>query len=302
VPRRLVQYVREPISLDQPIGEEGGSQLGEFSEDTDAVVGVDAVSFTLLQDQLQSVLATLSGRETGVVRLRFGLTEGQPRTLAEVGQIYGVTRERIRQIESTTMSKLRRTGAAMASATTSNRRVSAETPGQEQPPRCRRRRLGLCRHGKNRPSQRPLRPAARGRPGQRPRARNDREWARLNVCPSSCTAVQNFMRRTAAAFGSSGGGASMNDPLNTAVPWRWFGPMSSNMMPPRFCGVMSWLGTGSCCPANSVHTDHCATFAKRDQCTCIASCISMSDHSASAPVSGMTLGPVVTVAAKPARW
>ena len=72
-----------------------------------AVVAVDAVSFTLLQDQLQSVLQTLSEREAGVVRLRFGLTDGQPRTLDEIGQVYGVTRERIRQIESKTMSKLR---------------------------------------------------------------------------------------------------------------------------------------------------------------------------------------------------
>ncbi|WP_175455029.1 RNA polymerase sigma factor [Actinopolyspora saharensis] len=103
----IQQYAREPISLDQTIGDEGDSQLGDFIEDSEAVVAVDAVSFTLLQDQLQSVLQTLSEREAGVVRLRFGLTDGQPRTLDEIGQVYGVTRERIRQIESKTMSKLR---------------------------------------------------------------------------------------------------------------------------------------------------------------------------------------------------
>ncbi len=103
----IQQYAREPISLDQTIGDEGDSQLGDFIEDSEAVVAVDAVSFTLLQDQLGSVLQTLSEREAGVVKLRFGLTDGQPRTLDEIGQVYGVTRERIRQIESKTMSKLR---------------------------------------------------------------------------------------------------------------------------------------------------------------------------------------------------
>ena len=103
----IQQYAREPISLDQTIGDEGDSQLGDFIEDSEAVVAVDAVSFTLLQDQLGSVLETLSEREAGVVRLRFGLTDGMPRTLDEIGQVYGVTRERIRQIESKTMSKLR---------------------------------------------------------------------------------------------------------------------------------------------------------------------------------------------------
>ncbi|AWH92015.1 RNA polymerase subunit sigma [Dietzia lutea] len=103
----IQQYAREPISLDQTIGDEGDSQLGDFIEDSEAVVAVDAVSFTLLQDQLRSVLDTLSEREAGVVRLRFGLTDGLPRTLDEIGQVYGVTRERIRQIESKTMSKLR---------------------------------------------------------------------------------------------------------------------------------------------------------------------------------------------------
>lgn len=103
----IQQYAREPISLDQTIGDEGDSQLGDFIEDSEAVIAVDAVSFTLLQDQLRDVLHTLSEREAGVVKLRFGLTDGMPRTLDEIGQVYGVTRERIRQIESKTMSKLR---------------------------------------------------------------------------------------------------------------------------------------------------------------------------------------------------
>jgi RNA polymerase primary sigma factor len=103
----IQQYAREPISLDQTIGDEGDSQLGDFIEDSEAVVAVDAVSFSMMQDQLTGVLQTLSEREAGVVRLRFGLADGQPRTLDEIGQVYGVTRERIRQIESKTMSKLR---------------------------------------------------------------------------------------------------------------------------------------------------------------------------------------------------
>ena len=103
----IQQYSREPVSLDQTIGDEGDSQLGDFIEDSEAVVAADAVSHTLLQEQLIQVLDTLSDREAGVVRLRFGLSDGQPRTLDEIGQVYGVTRERIRQIESKTMSKLR---------------------------------------------------------------------------------------------------------------------------------------------------------------------------------------------------
>ena len=103
----IQQYARDPISLDQTIGDEGDSPLGDFIEDSQAMVAIDAVSFTLLQDHLQSVLATLSEREAGIVRLRFGLIDGQPRTLDEIGQVYGVTRERIRQIEYATMSKLR---------------------------------------------------------------------------------------------------------------------------------------------------------------------------------------------------
>ena len=103
----LQSYAREPLSLDQTIGDEGDSQLGDFIEDSQAVVAVDAVSFALLQDELQAVLGTLSEREAGIVRLRVGLTDGQPRTLEEIAGVYGVTRERIRQIETKTMSKLR---------------------------------------------------------------------------------------------------------------------------------------------------------------------------------------------------
>ncbi len=108
------QYVREPISLDQTIGDEGNSQLGDFIEDSQAVVAVDAVAFTLLQDHLQSVLATLSEREASIVQLRFGLTDGPPRTLDEIGQLHGVTRERIRQIETKTMAKLRHPSRSQA--------------------------------------------------------------------------------------------------------------------------------------------------------------------------------------------
>ena len=103
----IQHYARDPISLDQTIGDEGDSQLGDFIEDSQAVVAIDAVSFTLLQDQLRSVLATLSEREASIIRLRFGITDGQPRTLDEISRVHGVTRERIRQIETKTMSKLR---------------------------------------------------------------------------------------------------------------------------------------------------------------------------------------------------
>ncbi len=109
-PEKVVEvqkYGREPISLHTPLGEEGDSEFGDLIEDSEAVVPADAVSFTLLQEQLHSVLDTLSEREAGVVRMRFGLTDGQPKTLDEIGKVYGVTRERIRQIESKTMSKLR---------------------------------------------------------------------------------------------------------------------------------------------------------------------------------------------------
>jgi RNA polymerase primary sigma factor len=103
----IQHYTREPISLDQTIGDDGDSPLGDFIEDTQAIVAADAVTFTLLQDHLQSMLATLSEREASIVRLRFGLTDGQPRTLDEIGHLHGVTRERIRQIETKTMAKLR---------------------------------------------------------------------------------------------------------------------------------------------------------------------------------------------------
>jgi len=103
----IQHYAREPLSLDQTIGDEGDSQLGDFIEDSQAVDAVDALAFTLLQDQLQSVLATLSEREAGIIRLRFGLTDGQPRTGDQISRVYGVTRERIRQIENKAMAKLR---------------------------------------------------------------------------------------------------------------------------------------------------------------------------------------------------
>jgi RNA polymerase primary sigma factor len=109
-PERLVEvqkYGREPISLHIPLGEDGDSEFGDLIEDTEAIQPGEAVSFILLQEQLQSVLGTLSEREAGVVSMRFGLTDGQPKTLDEIGKVYGVTRERIRQIESNTMSKLR---------------------------------------------------------------------------------------------------------------------------------------------------------------------------------------------------
>ncbi|MBF6172357.1 RNA polymerase sigma factor [Nocardia blacklockiae] len=109
-PARVLEVrriAREPISLDQTLGDEGTSQFGDFIEDSEAVVAVEQVAFTLLQEQLGSILDTLSEREAGVVRLRYGLGDGQPRTLDDIGKVYGVTRERIRQIESKTMSKLR---------------------------------------------------------------------------------------------------------------------------------------------------------------------------------------------------
>jgi RNA polymerase primary sigma factor len=109
-PEKVVEvqkYGREPISLHTPLGEDGDSEFGDLIEDSEAVVPADAVSFTLLQEQLHSVLDTLSEREAGVVSMRFGLADGQPKTLDEIGKVYGVTRERIRQIESKTMSKLR---------------------------------------------------------------------------------------------------------------------------------------------------------------------------------------------------
>jgi RNA polymerase primary sigma factor len=111
-PEKVIEvqkYGREPISLHTPLGEDGDSEFGDLIEDSEAIQPGEAVSFTLLQEQLHSVLGTLSEREAGVVSMRFGLTDGQPKTLDEIGKVYGVTRERIRQIESKTMSKLRHT-------------------------------------------------------------------------------------------------------------------------------------------------------------------------------------------------
>ena len=105
--REILKVSQEPVSLETPIGEEEDSHLGDFIEDVEAVVPVDAASFTLLQEQLEGVLDTLNEREKKVIQLRFGLTDGHPRTLEEVGREFGVTRERIRQIESKTLSKLR---------------------------------------------------------------------------------------------------------------------------------------------------------------------------------------------------
>jgi RNA polymerase primary sigma factor len=116
-PEKVVEvqgYGREPISLHMPLGEEGDSEFGDLIEDTEAIQPGEAVSFTLLQEQLGSVLGTLSEREAGVVSMRFGLTDGQPKTLDEIGKVYGVTRERIRQIESKTMLKLRHPSRSQA--------------------------------------------------------------------------------------------------------------------------------------------------------------------------------------------
>ena len=103
----IQRYGREPVSLDEPLGEEGDTRLGDLIEDSGAASAFASVDLTLLQAELRSVLATLSDREAGVIRLRFGLTDGRPRTLDEIGRTYGVTRERIRQIETKTMTKLR---------------------------------------------------------------------------------------------------------------------------------------------------------------------------------------------------
>jgi RNA polymerase primary sigma factor len=105
--REILKLSQEPVSLETPIGVEEDSNLGDFIEDSDAIVPIDAASFILLQEQLDSILHTLSDREKKVIQLRFGLTDGHPRTLEEVGKEFGVTRERIRQIESKTLSKLR---------------------------------------------------------------------------------------------------------------------------------------------------------------------------------------------------
>jgi len=103
----IQRYGREPVSLDEPLGEEGDTRLGDLIEDSGAASAFASVDLTLLQAELRSVLATLSDREAGVIRLRFGLLDGRPHTLDEIGRTYGVTRERIRQIETKTMTKLR---------------------------------------------------------------------------------------------------------------------------------------------------------------------------------------------------
>jgi RNA polymerase primary sigma factor len=105
--QEVQKYGREPISLHTPLGEDGDSEFGDLIEDTDAIAPSDAVAFSLLQDQFRQVLETLSPREAGVIKMRYGLEDGQPKTLDDIGRVYGVTRERIRQIESKTMSKLR---------------------------------------------------------------------------------------------------------------------------------------------------------------------------------------------------
>ena len=102
------------VSLDEPLGDEGDTRLGDLVEDTAATVGFDALNATFMQAELRNVLATLSDREAGVIRLRYGLTDGRPRTLDEISRVYGVTRERIRQIEVKTMTKLRHPARAQA--------------------------------------------------------------------------------------------------------------------------------------------------------------------------------------------
>ena len=112
-PEKVIEvqkYGREPISLHTPLGEDGDSEFGDLIEDSEAIQSGEAVSFTLLQEQLHAVLDSLSEQEAGVISMRFGLTDGQPKTLDEIGKVYGVTRERIQQIESKTMSELRRPG------------------------------------------------------------------------------------------------------------------------------------------------------------------------------------------------
>ena len=105
--QEVQKYGREPISLHTPLGEDGDSEFGDLIEDTDAIAPSEAVAFSLLQEQFKQVLETLSPREAGVIKMRYGLEDGQPKTLDDIGRVYGVTRERIRQIESKTMSKLR---------------------------------------------------------------------------------------------------------------------------------------------------------------------------------------------------
>src|SRR5690606_11918813 len=108
------KYGREPISLHTPLGEDGDSEFGDLIEDTEAVVPADAVGFTMLQRQLSRLLGSLAPREAGVIKSRFGLGDGQPKTLDQIGEEFGVTRERIRQIESKTMAKLRHPSRSQA--------------------------------------------------------------------------------------------------------------------------------------------------------------------------------------------
>ena len=107
-------YIKEPVSLHMPLGEEGGTELGDVIEDSESVSPFDAVSFRLLKDTIQAVLSHMTPREAGIITLRYGLLDGQAKTLEEIGQVYGVTRERIRQIESKTMSKLRHPSRSQA--------------------------------------------------------------------------------------------------------------------------------------------------------------------------------------------
>ena len=188
-PEKVVEvqkYGREPISLHTPLGEDGDSEFGDLIEDSEAVVPADAVSFTLLQEQLHSVLDTLSEREAGVVSMRFGLTDGQPKTLDEIGKVYGVTRERIRQIESKTMSKLRHPsrspGPARLPGLTRRWCRDAAYQGNDERPREHLgafRRLGMPRRGlgaevaaRLAPVLEPVQGAAQTRPTEARRSRH----------------------------------------------------------------------------------------------------------------------------------
>ncbi len=116
-PEKVVEvqkYGREPISLHTPLGEEGDSEFGDLIEDSEAIKPEESVTFTILQEQLMQVLGGLTNREADVIKARYGLTDGQPKTLDEIGKVHGVTRERIRQIESKTMSKLRHPSRSQA--------------------------------------------------------------------------------------------------------------------------------------------------------------------------------------------